>query len=459
MRTLAAGLVVFLVSMIARSDGAQADPPAVGLRLVFAGKLAASDADNDAGSAQTFRLTFVVTEATAGGGCRAVWVIEDQGSGPRIGWPQRFGLVTLNQSMQPTSDRDLPAIEGERDGMRRSIVLRPPFFAGVERLKPGGAWEEAGSEYDVIGREDVAGRKAWRVAVSNNRGLRSLLWIDDKERLVARRVDQVFLGQGVPHELSLELAKAETLGADAAARHAQAHAKLSELRGPANQNQANTSEPGPAATPEQLARAKAAQAEIGESLKEGVYADLARDSVREIQTALNRQSSLGKMRDAIVGKPAKPVTLTAARGGKINTEEFKGKPVVLHFWEYRSEPKEAPYGETGYLDFLWRQGEKAGIRVIGVAVDERLRDESTRAAARKDVRAFCDFMNLSFPVGFDESNLIETFGDPRRVGAKLPLYVVIAPDGTVAEYHAGLWGSTPDEGLRDLDQRLRKLLK
>ncbi len=459
MRTTLAGLVVFLAATVARGDGGQAEPPAVGLRLTFAGKLAAQDADNDAGSAQTFRVTFVVTEATASGGRRAAWVLEDQGGGPRVAWTQRFGLVTLNQALQPASDRELPAIEGERDGMRRSIALRSPFFDGVERLKPGGAWEAAGFEYDVIGREDVAGRKAWRVTASNNRGLRSLLWIDDKDGLVARRVDQVFLGQGVPHELSLELTRADTLAADVAARHAQAQAKLSELRGPTNQNPANSSEPGPAATPELLARAKAVQTEIAESLKEGVWADLARDGVREIQTTLNRQSSLGKMRDAVVGKPARPVSLTAARGGKINLDDFKGKPVVLHFWEYRSEPKEAPYGETGYLDFLWRQGEKAGIRVIGVAVDERLRDESTRAAARKDVRAFCDFMNLSFPVGFDESNLIEAFGDPRRVGGKLPLYVVVAPDGTVAEYHAGLWGSTPDEGLRDLDQRLRKLLR
>ena len=54
---------------------------------------------------------------------------------------------------------------------------------------------------------------------------------------------------------------------------------------------------------------------------------------------------------------------------------------------------------------------------------------------------------------------MDNYGDPRQVGGKLPLYVVIAPNGEVTQYHPGVWASTPDEGLKELDQTLQKLIQ
>jgi hypothetical protein len=222
----------------------------------------------------------------------------------------------------------------------------------------------------------------------------------------------------------------------------------------------------PSATPAFLDQARTALGGLSEDRKAGPYAGLAADLLRETQTAIDQQRAVATLREQMIGKPAPNFTISTTRGEKFSPAESKGKPIVLHFWEYRSEPKIAPYGETGYLDFLSRQREKDGVRVVGIAVDDRLRptasgaaDPQAAAAARKDVRSFCEFMNLSYSVGFDEQNLIAKYGDPRGAGGKLPLYVVIAPDGTVAEYHVGLWGSSPDEGLKDLDQRLRGLLR
>lgn len=44
--------------------------------------------------------------------------------------------------------------------------------------------------------------------------------------------------------------------------------------------------------------------------------------------------------------------------------------VVLHFWTYRDAPLEEPYGQVGYLDFLYRKRSDAAT-VIGVHVDEK----------------------------------------------------------------------------------------
>ena len=48
---------------------------------------------------------------------------------------------------------------------------------------------------------------------------------------------------------------------------------------------------------------------------------------------------------------------------------------------------------------------------------------------------------------------------PRRVGAKLPLWVVIGPDGKIAHYHVGTYDVKPDEGLRRLDEVVVSLVK
>jgi peroxiredoxin len=456
---LVAGFSAFPLRTVELQDGPKS--PAAGLRLTYSGKLQPTNPTGDDPPARSFRLSFLVTEVTATGGCRVAWLLEEGAGTPRWSWAQRFGTMPLNRSLATTSDRELPAIQAERDGAVRAIGLRPPFFAAPEPLKAGAQWGENELQFEVIGREEVTGRRSWKVSVSGKTGPREIVWVDEQDSVMTRHRELVFLGQGVPHELSLDLDKAETLSAEDLPRHSKAHTSLVGLRGPVKDKLSELQESAIPASPELLARARTASTEIQGDLKAGSYVDLAKEIVRDTQSAINRQGDLDKIRDQLVGKPAKGFSLKTTRGDTISLADLKGKPFVLHFWDYRSEPKIAPYGETGFLDFLFRQREKQGIRVVGVAVDNRLRDDATRAAARKDIRSFCDFMNLSYPVAFDDGDekIIDQFGDPRSVGAKLPLYVVVAPDGTVAEYHPGLWSATADEGLKELDQRLQKFAR
>ncbi len=68
-------------------------------------------------------------------------------------------------------------------------------------------------------------------------------------------------------------------------------------------------------------------------------------------------------------------------------------------------------------------------------------------------------MNLSYPLAIDAGELVAKFGDPRRVGAKLPLWVVIGADGNVAHYSIGFYDINPDEGLRPLDKAVGKAVR
>jgi hypothetical protein len=59
----------------------------------------------------------------------------------------------------------------------------------------------------------------------------------------------------------------------------------------------------------------------------------------------------------------------------------------------------------------------------------------------------------------DDGQLIKAFGDPRLLGAELPLYVVIGPDGKVAHYKSGNYEVDRLEGLKELNAVLGEQLK
>ena len=436
-------------------------PPTVGMRATYSGRLQAlEDADVDQ-SGRTFRLTYLVTEIKPNAGPRLIWLLEEGAGGPHWTWAQRFGEVSLGASFEPSSDREEPAIQADRDGNLRVIPLPLVFFGSPEPIRAGGQWGTREGQFQVAGTEETAGRKCWKIGLTTNLGPKGVFWVDQQNAILVRWRQIVFLGLGVPYELSLDLEKSEDLTPEAAAQVAKAHLALAGLRGTVKGKLSELPETDLPATAAFQERAQTTATQIQTDLKSGPYVDLARDVVRETQTGLDRERDVARLRDRVVGKPAKEFVIRTTRGEQVSLADFRGMPVVLHFWDYRSEPKVAPYGETGYLDFVWRQRQKEGIRVLGIAVDRRLRDESVRPTARKDVRSFCEFMNLSYPIAFDDGDksVIELFGDPRTVGGRMPLYVVIAPDGTVADYHVGLWSATADEGLKALDQQLRALRK
>jgi hypothetical protein len=59
----------------------------------------------------------------------------------------------------------------------------------------------------------------------------------------------------------------------------------------------------------------------------------------------------------------------------------------------------------------------------------------------------------------DDGTVLKRFGDPRRADADLPLFVVIGPDGKIAEYHVGFYEVSRDQGLEELNAVLTKSLR
>ena len=71
-----------------------------------------------------------------------------------------------------------------------------------------------------------------------------------------------------------------------------------------------------------------------------------------------------------VGAKAPALELTGLDGKPIELDP--AKPVLLHFWDYRGDKLEEPYGQVGYISFLQGKREKLGMQIVGVAVDKGL---------------------------------------------------------------------------------------
>jgi hypothetical protein len=158
------------------------------------------------------------------------------------------------------------------------------------------------------------------------------------------------------------------------------------------------------------------------------------------------------------GRAVEPFEARGAGDVKFSADDLRDRVTVLHFWEYRDEPLTEPYGQVGYLEFLFGKRKEAGLQVVGVAVDGRFQQPTTAGAAAASVRRLKNFMNLTYPVVFDGGELLKQFGDPRIAGGELPLFVVVGKDGRTAHYKVGHYDVDRQAGLKQLDAVVKDLL-
>jgi peroxiredoxin len=176
---------------------------------------------------------------------------------------------------------------------------------------------------------------------------------------------------------------------------------------------------------------------------------------RQIQTDAQQQQqrleSASSRSQALMNSPAPDFSLKLVSGETLNAESLKGKTIILHFWDYRDAPLAEPYGQTGYLEFLFNKRRQQNLQVVGVSTNVDLQSTENLARGKRAARKIAEFMNLSYPIGYDDGSLLKALGDPRDQRGQLPLWVVISPEGRILHYYAGFYEIDAAQGLRELD--------
>jgi len=428
------------------------DSPAFEMR--FTGVLSKADQAADGTAVKRFSL-YAVLVRDGEGGPRLVHTVNERGGGSWA-WPERFGELNLDAKYQPISGKPLRLLF-DYQGSPVVVPLPAPIAAFADKLKVGAKWTEGKESWEVAKQANHLDRKCWVVQVSTGIGRKRTLWVDVDLPLVVALEERVFVGQGDEHVLKWQLESSTPLDAEA---FANAHRPLPALLQMQRELQRADGEFRPELSEAQLKLAQDALPQLQKDSADTPFSALVSAIAKDVKAQLQRSDEVARIAEKLVGTAAPAVTLKLADQSTVGEAEFKGRVTVLHFWEYQ-EPLVEPYGQIGYLDFLFDKWRKRGVQVYGVAVDERFADPKTAPGAGKAVQKLQQFMNLSYGVAHDDGKVLSKFGDPRKHGAKLPLWVVIGPDGKIAHYFSGLYKINADDGvgLRQLNEVLVKIGK
>jgi hypothetical protein len=399
------------------------------------------------------------------GGRELAFVLDEQGGGGWP-WPARFGTISLDAKLRPARNR-LRLLQ-EHNGTPYVLALPVPYFEFYDRLAKDGRWEApraaelpnqndpAPWKYRVSARTKVGDRDCWRVDVSNNFGPQESLWIAVDQPLLVKAERRFVIGRGEVHLLKVELDSMTPINEENLARVRRPLDGLLKL-----QRQLKRAEDDQSAElSETQLKLIAEQVKTLESQAENTpFEGLVASIIRDVNSQSRRSDDVDSLARRMTGKAAPAIRLKTLDGEAVPAADLAGKIVLLHFWTYQGDPfPPEPYGQVGFLDYLYHRRNKLGLRVYGVAVDSRTADRGQLPAVARSVRKLQSFMNLTYPVVVDDGTL-EKLGDPERVGAKLPLWVLIDPKGTVVQYKVGNYVIKADEGLSQLDQAIVGLIK
>lgn len=427
------------------------EAPAPGTLLVIRGQIIAAKGENLAGTRKTFEAEYVVTP---GDGTAVLWSLAEQGRGG-WSWTEQFGRAVADARLRLPAEQG-PSLLYSREEGPNVIPLIGPFFRSPEPLAKGVTWMEAGLEYRVEGEADVGGKAGWVVIATGRIGRKRTFVVDKAAPVILSNHETVFMGQGQEHTLTWELARRDALAAAPLTHLVAAYDALDALRTKVLPQRRLAEVEW---KPEQLAILREETPAAAKKAATTLLERISSLAELDVRFQKSRSGALAALKKEYIGKPAGDFSLSDLDQQTITAAQLAKKVVVLHFWDYRDPPTEAPYGQVGYLDFLHRQRKDAGLVVYGVAVKSELSDPERRRAAIANTRKFRDFMNVSYPILLDSGATLKQFGDPRLAGAKLPLFVVIGKDGKILEYQPGLYDTGRDQGLKELEAIVAAALK
>ena len=423
----------------------------VGTQLTFRGTVGAQGEDPLAAQ-KTFDLRLWITTKSATGG-ELFWLLDERGPG-EFSWSERFGRLPFDARWR--SGLPGPALLYDRGEAKSVIHIPLPFLVPEKPLAVGVTFQEQKLEYTVDKPTKAGDRAAWYVSVRDSFGPKRTLRVDQQSPLVLTTSEKLTLGRGEQYQLTLDFVTAETLTSEQLAALTAVIEGFTALDGKLNL---------PAESqeivwkPEQLEVLRQKLPELAKTATGTPLADLAATADRDLQLQSGRTDAVASLAAKFTGQPVADFSIRGLGDAALSLADLKGHVTVLHFWDYRDEPLKEPYGQVGYLDFMYQRRKAAGMRLYGVAVNSRLGDDKSRGSAERSVKKLQAFMNLGYPILLDAGGLLKQFGDPRVLGANLPLFVVIGPDQKILHYHVGTYEVSQDQGLKELDAVVSKALE
>ncbi|MEZ6128196.1 MAG: TlpA disulfide reductase family protein [Planctomycetaceae bacterium] len=356
-------------------------------------------------------------------------------------WPESFGR--LNTANAPD-----PHLIYNYDGSTYTLPLPPLTVSLPADAATGHVWNNNGWEFEISEAVTQAGTKAWKIDSKERRGRRQELIVAADSGILLQATQDVFMGQGDRFELRLNQSSAEPISQNGSEKVATLQTRLLQLQA-ALQRRPDTQIAE--LSPRQVSDAAAQLETLSTLAKDTPLHETVLRIDRDVSRQARRVAESMKRRDQLLNKAAPNFVLNLINGTSLESDSLRGKAVVLHFWKYSDKPLSEPYGQVGYLEFLFNKRGQTNVAVVGISMNPLLQQNDKARSAVRSARKLSEFMNLSFPIGYDDGSLLRALGDPRDTGGELPLWVVLSPTGNVVHYHSGFYEVDKQHGLKELD--------
>ncbi len=376
-------------------------------------------------------------------------VIDDARGG--CPWPESFGRTGPGVG----TDSVQPHLVYTYDEHAYLIGLPPLVVDLPENIQPDATWESGGWQMVAIEQRTENNTTAWIVEARERRGRHQTLTVDAATGITLRAEADVFMGQGDQFRLTLARSSVNSLEQTAADKMVDLQQALTALQATLKRRpDAHLNE----LSGRQISDAVASIDKLSALAAATPLEILVRQMKTDIEQQKKRMELSASRADKLINTDGPSFSLSLVGGNMLESSSLKGKIVILHFWDYRDAPLSEPYGQTGYLEFLYNQKKKLNIEVVGVSTNPDLQSTENLNRGRRSARKLSEFMNLTYPVGYDDGSLLQAFGDPRENRGQLPLWIVINTDGKVSHYHAGFYEVDDAQGLKELDAVLASLI-
>ena len=432
-------------SLLLAAAGADFFGSAEGVELAYKGRFTPVAVQKQSAAEESFSVNWFLARGETRDNS-ALFVTTEGASA--LPWPGRFGFCS------PEGGANGPQI-GYRFGDHESTVPLPGVrYPQVDEIVERGEMTVGRWQWKFVDEQQVDGRDCVKLDAKTSFGHDRSLIVEKGTGLIIRHEESVTLGRGDRFRLTLELSEATPLDGEQTAGRVKVADALRRTAEAVGQGQRDPGLDVPAA---RLAATRELAAALSKAANGTSFASLAADITRDLEEQQVRAQGIDALAEKVVGAPAPPLKLVDLDEQPISETLPDDAVIVLHFWDYDHGKLAAPYGQVGYLDFLHRQRGRPGVAVIGVAVNDAFGDPKTRRAAVRSAKNLIEFMNLDYPVATDDGTLLKAIGDPRPLGASLPLWVVIDRDRVIRTYKAGLYELEANTGLVELEAAVTKL--
>lgn len=422
--------------------------PLMAAQYRFVGQLEAVSRDGSGMSVKEFTLHGFQEPADS---IKAFYLLEE--TRPALPWIERYGMISATDALLDPAGVAL----GYRHLDRNYVLpMALPYFKDFAMLEGGARWKNEQGEFQVTGEKMVNNHPCWEVKASTGIARHHQLFVRKSQPLIEAGVQTVFMGPGDRFRITFRQEPVEEESSNSDSEFVAARDALLKMQSLAKRDDYHRFQP---LSTEQVQLLAASKDELMKLAKGTSLESLATEIGDDLTMLVSRQDRLGTLADSMLNRNVPKFTLKRLNSEDISSTSFSGKPVVLHFWDYANPTLEQPYGQVGYLDFINNRWADKGVLVYGVAINSELTDPETRGKGIRSIEQLKQFMKLSYEVTFDGGAVLNSFGNPTRLGEELPLWVVISPEGKVVHYQTGFYEVDNRVGLKLLDDAIAKLLK